>query len=127
MRNDQTMFLFVFADPQRRYVQQSGIDHKDVLRAEFGQAGWECPQILAAMETCGEIYFDRVSQIRMDAWSRGRVSLVGDAAFCPSLLAGQGSALAMFGAYVLAEELNRTASQPQKAFQRYEQQLRPLH
>jgi 2-polyprenyl-6-methoxyphenol hydroxylase-like FAD-dependent oxidoreductase len=126
MRNDQTMFLFVFADPQRRYVQQSGIDHKDVLRAEFGQAGWECPQILAAMETCGEIYFDRVSQVQMNAWSRGRVSLVGDAAFCPSLLAGQGSALAMFGAYVLAGELSRTASQPQKAFQRYEQQLRPF-
>jgi 2-polyprenyl-6-methoxyphenol hydroxylase-like FAD-dependent oxidoreductase len=73
------------------------------------------------MESCGDIYFDRVSQIRMDTWSRGRVSLVGDAAFCPSLLAGQGSALAMIGAYVLAGELSQAA--PQKAFELYEQRL----
>jgi 2-polyprenyl-6-methoxyphenol hydroxylase-like FAD-dependent oxidoreductase len=96
------------------------------LRAEFGEAGWECPQILEAMESCGEVYFDRVSQVRMSTWSLGRVSLVGDAAFCPSLLAGQGSALAMFGAYILPGELSREADQPQKAFQRYEQQLRPF-
>jgi len=126
MRNDQTMFLFVFADDKGRYDEQPGIDHKEILRAEFGEAGWECPQILEAMESCGEIYFDRVSQVRMSTWSLGRVSLVGDAAFCPSLLAGQGSALAMFGAYILAGELSREADQPQKAFQRYEQQLRPF-
>jgi 2-polyprenyl-6-methoxyphenol hydroxylase-like FAD-dependent oxidoreductase len=126
MRNDQTMFLFVFADDKGRYDEQPGIDHKDILRAEFGEAGWECPQILEAMESCGEVYFDRVSQVRMSTWSLGRVSLVGDAAFCPSLLAGQGSALAMFGAYILPGELSREADQPQKAFQRYEQQLRPF-
>jgi 2-polyprenyl-6-methoxyphenol hydroxylase-like FAD-dependent oxidoreductase len=50
-------------------------------------------------------YFDSVSQIRMPSWTRGRVALVGDAAACPSLLAGQGSALAMVEAYVLAAEL----------------------
>ena len=72
------------------------------------------------------IYFDRVSQIRMSNWSQGRVCLVGDAAFCPSLLAGQGSALAMFGAYILAGELSRSADQPRNAFQRYEKQLRPF-
>ena len=124
MRNDQTMFLFVFADAKSRYDEEPAIDHKDILRAEFSDAGWECPQILEAMESCGEIYFDRVSQIRMSNWSQGRVCLVGDAAFCPSLLAGQGSALAMFGAYILAGELSRSADQPRNAFQRYEQQLR---
>jgi 2-polyprenyl-6-methoxyphenol hydroxylase-like FAD-dependent oxidoreductase len=63
-------------------------------------------QVLAALDSCAELYFDRVSQIRMDAWSQGRVGLIGDAAFCVSLLAGQGSALAMTAAYVLAEELD---------------------
>ena len=121
MRNDRTMFLFVFADPQGRYFQNQESNHKDVLRTEFAEAGWECPRILSAMESCGDIYFDRVSQIRMDTWSRGRVSLVGDAAFCPSLLAGQGSALAMIGAYVLAGELSQAAHQ--KAFELYEQRL----
>jgi 2-polyprenyl-6-methoxyphenol hydroxylase-like FAD-dependent oxidoreductase len=84
------------------------IDQKDILRAEFGGAGWECPQILEAMESCGNIYFDRVSQIRTPNWSLGRVGLVGDAAFCPSLLAGQGAALAMIAAYVSGGELSRT-------------------
>jgi hypothetical protein len=46
MRDDQTMFLFVFADAKGRCLEQPGIDHKDILRAEFGEAGWECPQIL---------------------------------------------------------------------------------
>jgi len=59
MRHDQTMFLFVFADPGGRYLEQPVIDHKDILRAEFGGAGWECSQILEAMESCGDIYFDR--------------------------------------------------------------------
>ncbi|HEY5779855.1 MAG TPA: FAD-dependent monooxygenase, partial [Terrimicrobiaceae bacterium] len=96
MREDRMMFLFVFADNDgRRIDPQNTNAHKDALRAEFGQVGWECPQILAAMDSCDEVYFDRVSQIKMEKWSQGRVGLVGDAAFCPSLLAGQGAALAM--------------------------------
>ena len=127
MRNDRTMFLFVFADNQdRRIDPQDTNAHKDVLRAEFDKAGWECPQILAAMESCDEVYFDRVSQIQMDEWSQGRVGLVGDAAFCPSLLAGQGAAIAMIAAYVLAGELGRMGSKPQEAFKRYEQRLHPF-
>jgi len=127
MRNDRTMFFFVFADNEGRRVEPHNTNaHKDILRAEFGHAGWECPKILAAMESCDEVYFDRVSQIRMETWSQGRVGLIGDAAFCPSFLAGQGAAMAMIAAYVLAGELSRLANQPQEAFQRYEQQLHPL-
>jgi 2-polyprenyl-6-methoxyphenol hydroxylase-like FAD-dependent oxidoreductase len=127
MRDDRTMFLFVFADNQGRLVDPQDTDaHKNALRAEFDQAGWECPQILAAMERCDELYFDRVSQIRMDKWSQGRVGLIGDAAFRPSLLAGQNAALAMVAAYVLAGELGKAGSQPQEAFERYEERLRPF-
>jgi 2-polyprenyl-6-methoxyphenol hydroxylase-like FAD-dependent oxidoreductase len=127
MRDDRTMFLFVFADDRgHRLESQDANTHKDILRTEFGRAGWECPNILAAMNSCDEIYFDRVSQIQMDAWSQGRVGLVGDAAFCPSLLAGQGAALAMIAAYALAGELAKNASQPKEAFRRYEQRLQPF-
>jgi len=96
------------------------------LRAEFDRAGWECRQILAALDDCDDLYFDSVSQIRMNTWSRGRVALVGDAAFCPSLLAGQGSALAMIGAYVLAGELAAAGGRWQTAFGRYEGLLLPF-
>ncbi len=82
---------------------------KAVLRKRFGSSGWECTAILNALDAASDIYFDRVSQIRMDTrqdrWTRGRISLVGDAASCVSLLAGQGSALAMIAAYILAGEL----------------------
>jgi 2-polyprenyl-6-methoxyphenol hydroxylase-like FAD-dependent oxidoreductase len=127
MRNDRTMFLFVFTENQGRGIDPQDTNaHKDNLRAKFEQTGWECPQILAAMESCNDVYFDRVSQIQMDKWSQGRVGLIGDAAFCPSLLAGQGAALAMVAAYVLAGELGRKGSQPQEAFERYEERLHPF-
>jgi 2-polyprenyl-6-methoxyphenol hydroxylase-like FAD-dependent oxidoreductase len=127
MRDDRTMFLFVFIDNQgRRIDPQDTNAHKNALRAEFEEVGWECRQILAAMESCNDVYFDRVSQIHMDKWSQGRVGLIGDAAFCPSLLAGQGAALAMVAAYVLAGELGKTAGLPQEAFERYEERLHPF-
>ena len=97
---------------------------KAVLGNRYGNDRWECPAILEALDGCGELYFDRVSQIRMPNWSRGRIALVGDAAFCVSLLAGQGSALAMTSAYVLAGELAGADGRHEEAFQRYEAVLR---
>ncbi len=76
------------------------------------------------MEQVDDIYFDRVSQIKMDAWSKGRVMLIGDAAACVSLLAGEGTGLAMTEAYVLTGELNRSGRDYREAFRRHEQRLR---
>jgi 2-polyprenyl-6-methoxyphenol hydroxylase-like FAD-dependent oxidoreductase len=78
------------------------------------------------MESSDDLYFDTVSQIRMDRWSSGRVALVGDACFCPSLLAGQGSAFAMAGAYLLASELRAAGGDQVRAFARYEERFRPF-
>jgi len=124
LRNDRTLFLFVFADEHGRLTDLNDTGaKKEALRSHFDDLGWECPQILSAMESCPELYFERVSQIRMERWSKGRVGLVGDAAFCPSLLAGQGSALAMVAAYVLAGELGATGSSPEQALKSYEKRL----
>jgi 2-polyprenyl-6-methoxyphenol hydroxylase-like FAD-dependent oxidoreductase len=71
-----------------------------------------------------DLYFDCVSQIRMASWSRGRTVLVGDAAFCVSLMAGQGAALAMTAAYVLAGELAKADGKYMAAFATYEALLR---
>lgn len=98
------------------------------VRTIFGDTvtsdAWECPDILRALESCTDLYFDPVSQIRLNGWSRGRVALVGDACFCPSLLAGQGSALAMIGAYIVAGELKRATGDHRAAFANYELRLR---
>ena len=93
-----------------------------MLRARLADAGWETPAILDLMPQARTFYFDSVSQIRMPSWTRGRVALVGDAAACPSLLAGQGSALAMVEAYVLAAELTRSNDHIE-AFARYQERL----
>ena len=78
------------------------------------------------MDQISDVYYDRVSQIRMDGWSKGRVMLIGDAAACVSLLAGEGAGLAMTEAYVLAGELKRAGHDYQAAYRRYEQLLRPF-
>ena len=98
------MFLFMFRSAQAADPGDLAA-RKALLRREFGDAGWECPQILASPDGVDDLYFDVVSQIRLDRWSRGRTALVGDAAACVSLLAGEGTGLAMTEADVLAGEL----------------------
>ncbi len=75
---------------------------RDLVAAAFADAGWQVPGMLAAMYDADDLFFDGVSQIRMPRWSSGRVALVGDAAYAPSFLTGQGSSLALVGAYMLA-------------------------
>lgn len=124
-RNDRTLFLFVFGGENASGIDPGDIQsQKSILRSLYGNIGWECPGIIAALESADELYFDRVSQIRLDAWSRDRVVLLGDAAFCPSLLAGQGSALAMMAAYVLAGEIAKANGAVGTAFKLYEELLR---
>jgi len=129
MHGDRTMFVFIFKDED-----PAGADdlpaQKALLRKRFADSGWECARILEALNTTDELYFDRVSQIRMDPqqglWTRGRVTLVGDAASCVSLLAGQGTALAMVAAYILAVELHRAKGGYAEAFRRYQELFGPF-
>lgn len=122
---DRTLFLFVFAAKADSFPTTLDIPaQKAVLRERYQDASWECPRILAELGAVDDLYFDRVSQIRIDRWSRGRVALVGDAAFCVSFAAGQGSALAMAAAYVLAGELAGAQGRHEQAFSRYEAVLR---
>jgi 2-polyprenyl-6-methoxyphenol hydroxylase-like FAD-dependent oxidoreductase len=92
------------------------------LRQVYEGMGWEVPEMLAHLDD-GPVYFDRVSQIRMPTWSKGHVTLVGDAAACASLLAGEGTGLAMTEAYVLAGELHAAGGDVALAFRRYEEKL----
>ncbi|ONI91020.1 FAD-dependent oxidoreductase [Actinosynnema sp. ALI-1.44] len=77
----------------------------DLVASVFADAGWEVPGMLAAMHEADDVFFDGVSQIRMPRWHSGRVALTGDAAYAPSFLTGQGSSLALVGAYMLASSL----------------------
>ena len=61
----------------------------------FGDLGWVVPELLRGLDSNSSVYFDRISQIAMDTWSRGRVVLIGDSAWCVSLFAGYGASLAV--------------------------------
>jgi len=125
LRDDRTLFLFIFTNEDDAVSKARDLQaQKAVLRASYGNAAWECAEILARLDEASDLYFDRVSQIRMEAWSKGRVALVGDAAFCVSLAAGQGSALAVTAAYVLAGELLKAEGRHEAAFRAYEALLR---
>jgi 2-polyprenyl-6-methoxyphenol hydroxylase-like FAD-dependent oxidoreductase len=124
MRDDLTVFLLVFRDeylPAKRPVTDQ--ERRSALGEIFAGLGWESPQILESMESASDIYFDRVSQIRMDRWATGRTALIGDAAACVSLLAGEGTGLAMLEAYVLAGELRVCRGDHRTAFARYQERL----
>ncbi|HWT48397.1 MAG TPA: FAD-binding protein [Mycobacterium sp.] len=87
------------------------IDYRDTeaqfaeLERRMADDGWVRPQLLQYMRTAPDFYFDEMSQIKMDRWSKGRVALVGDAGYCCSPLSGQGTSVALLGAYILAGEL----------------------
>ena len=127
LRDDRTMILFVFRDDLPEITGlRSDETPQAVLHRVFGSMGWECTEILAATGQSDNLYFDRVSQIRMERWCEGRVALVGDAAACVSLLAGEGTGLAMMEAYVLAGELHAADGDFTSAFANYERRLQPF-
>jgi 2-polyprenyl-6-methoxyphenol hydroxylase-like FAD-dependent oxidoreductase len=106
-----------------------GLDRLDdegvvaVLRETFGDAGWETPRILDALDDA-PLYTTQIAQVRLPAWHRGRVALLGDAAWCAGPF-GTGTTNAITGAYVLAGELGATPDDVPGAFARYERLLRP--
>ena len=89
------------------------------------ESGWEFRRLLEEMRAASDFYFDDISQIRMGCWSNERVALVGDAACGPTLITGQGTSMAVVGAYVLAGELAIADGDYRAAFARYEQICRP--
>ncbi|MFJ1990781.1 FAD-dependent monooxygenase [Streptomyces asiaticus] len=96
---------------------------RDLVATVFADAGWEVPAMVGAMRDADDLFFDTAGQIRMPHWSSGRVALVGDAAYAPSFLTGQGSSLALVGAYVLANAL-ATNRDHTAAFAAYERDVR---
>lgn len=91
----------------------------------YGDMGWEVPRLLAELDHADDLYLDSISTIVMDSWSRGRVSLVGDAGYSPGPAVGGGTSLAVVGAYVLASELAAANGDHRHGLAAYEQILRP--
>ncbi|CCH29995.1 FAD-dependent monooxygenase [Actinosynnema sp. NPDC047251] len=114
----RAVFLFRSAR-ELDYHRRDVVRQRDLLRAAFagvaGVADW--------LDRDGAFYFDSITQIRLDTWSRGRVALVGDAGYCPGPAVGGSTSLAVVGAYVLAGELAEAGGDHVRAFAAYEREI----
>ena len=105
-------------------------DYRDIARqreitiAHFPDIGPRTPEFVAALTGSPDFYFDRFCQIKMPAWHRDRVVLVGDAAYCASPAAGMGGSMALVGASALAEAFAMYPGDLELAFREYERRLR---
>jgi 2-polyprenyl-6-methoxyphenol hydroxylase-like FAD-dependent oxidoreductase len=115
---------FVFHAPNLAYDRRDLAAQKQLVAAAYADAGWETPTLLKGMAQAQDLYFDTLSQIRMDRWSTGRIALLGDAAWCAGP-GGSGTGMAMMGAHVLAGELAAADGDHTAAFAAYERILRP--
>ncbi|BCS27683.1 uncharacterized protein APUU_60731S [Aspergillus puulaauensis] len=128
-----TIFMYVVNEKDSRLEQVTtgGIDaQKALLEEYFKDAGWECDRIIREMHATDDFYYDAVSQVKMDSWTKGRVVLLGDAGHCASPISGLGTTLAFTAAYKLAGYLQPYIQQetpdPSAALAQYNEQMHPI-
>ncbi|EAW20344.1 putative FAD-binding monooxygenase [Aspergillus fischeri NRRL 181] len=116
------------------------VEEKHGFAEIFRGAGWQTDDILEALESADDFYCERLGVVKLDCWSRGRVVLLGDAAFCPSATTGMGTTSSLVGAYILAGEIGKhckrssrgdidgstTKDALSRAFKAYEETFRPF-
>ncbi|MFD2467117.1 FAD-dependent monooxygenase [Amycolatopsis silviterrae] len=116
--------LFLFrSERELDYHHRDVPRQKDLLRGAFAGLHPDVDRWLDHLDGSPAFYFDSITQLRMDTWSRGRVTLVGDAGYCPGPAVGGSTTLAVVGAYVLAGELARAGGDHSRAFPAYERAM----
>jgi 2-polyprenyl-6-methoxyphenol hydroxylase-like FAD-dependent oxidoreductase len=125
--DDRTDIALVFrADRELDYDYRDRAQQRAMIHDQFDGLGWKVPAMLAAVDSDGDFYFDKINQIRMPIWSKGRIALVGDAGYCVSPVAGMGGSVAIIGAARLADALQRHGVDHEAAFREYHDRLRPF-
>ncbi|MGW5864628.1 FAD-dependent monooxygenase [Streptomyces sp. NPDC055239] len=131
------IYAFSAADPDRLMVSLSfataspaldrrGRDEQEqAVREAFAGHGWETPRLLEAMTAADDFYFASACQIHLDTWSRGRITLLGDAGYCAAPTSGMGTSQALIGARTLARQLAGAVGDHLTAFAAYEAEMRP--
>jgi 2-polyprenyl-6-methoxyphenol hydroxylase-like FAD-dependent oxidoreductase len=111
---------FIFWHPEIPEFDYTDLDqHKRILARTFAGIGWRVPEFLDVVRVAHDMYFDSVARVDVAKWARGRIALLGDASSCVSLF-GDGSTLAIAGAYELAKALKESPADPQGVFGRYQ-------
>ena len=125
--NGKTDIAFIFfAEQEIPYDYRNAGQQQEIIVNQFAGQGWRTAELLAKVQHTKTAYFDKICQVKMPSWTKGRVALVGDAGYCASPAAGQGASLALEGAAAIAEALAAHPGNFELAFQAYNQQFRPF-
>jgi 2-polyprenyl-6-methoxyphenol hydroxylase-like FAD-dependent oxidoreductase len=121
---DDARALFMFrSKTELDYHYRDTVRQKELLRDALAGLAEQSDRWLAEVDHAPTFYFDSISQLALDIWSRGRVTLVGDAGYCPGPAVGGSTSLAVIGAYVLAGELIAARGDHLHAFAAYQQEM----
>ncbi len=124
---DKTDIVFCFlSDKEIPYDYRNSEQQRKIILEQFTGQGWRTGELLEEVAQAENFYFDKFCQIKMPSWTKGRVALVGDAAYCASPAAGMGGSLAVEGAAALADALQKHNGDFEQAFRQYNNNLRPF-
>jgi 2-polyprenyl-6-methoxyphenol hydroxylase-like FAD-dependent oxidoreductase len=124
-------------DPLGKVSRGDVEKEKEAFESIYKGAKWITEDLLKAMRAADDFYCERLGLVKLKSWSSGHVTLIGDAAHCPTAMSGMGTTCAMIGAYILAGEIGRYCAQEENqveegtdglaaALKRYEQKFRPF-
>lgn len=119
------VFCF-FAETEIPYDYRDAGQQRKIIGDHFAGQGWRTAELLEIVKQAEISYFDKLGQIRMPSWTKGRVALVGDAGYCASAAAGMGASLAMHGAVAVVDALEEYNGNVDLAFPAYDHALRPF-
>jgi 2-polyprenyl-6-methoxyphenol hydroxylase-like FAD-dependent oxidoreductase len=125
-REKHTRGMALFSSPRLTFDRQDPDAAKAIINQVLRDHDehWGVRELLQTLGAASDLYFDDITQIHMPTWSKGRVALVGDAGYAPTLMSGQGTSVALVGGYVLASELARAGGDHTVAFPAYEAAMR---
>lgn len=118
--------LCFVAEKEISYDYRDEAAQRRIVAEQFTGVGWRTAELLEEVKGSKSFYFDKLCQVRMPAWTKGRVALVGDAAYCASPAAGKGGSLAIDGAAMLADALAKHPTSFELAFKAYDESFRPF-
>lgn len=125
--NNKTDIVFsFFSEKEIPYNYRDDEQQRKIIRQQFAGESWRTAELLEEINNPSTFYFDKFCQIKMPSWTKGRVALVGDAAYCASPAAGMGGSLAIDGATALADALQKHNGNFELAFSGYDKNLRPF-
>lgn len=118
--------LAFYAEQEFIYDYRNEQQMRNIIVDNFRGTGWRTTELLEEVQQTTGFYFDKLCQVKMPSWSKGRVALVGDAGYCASPAAGRGGSLAIDGAAALADAFGKCGADYKKAFKEYNQSFRPF-